>query len=74
MRPVTNSDFQWWSCERKVRFDTEPAFKPGMKSYECKFCGGWHRASLRDRRGKRVVPKPPRKSIVVLRGGYWIER
>jgi len=38
------------TCEVKTAYDTkEDALQKGMKSYQCQFCGKWHRTSIKKR-------------------------
>ena len=57
------ADPRWWECERKKKHNGEPAPTNGMKSYKCRFCDGWHRATAK---GYKV----PQKVDWSLCGGY----
>jgi len=64
MRKKKNSKNNWPkretlaydTCEMKTDYDSkEDADQKGMRSYQCPFCGKWHKTSLKNRgkyRGK----------------------
>ena len=38
------------SCEVKAAYDSkEDATQKGMKTYQCQFCGKWHKTSIKKR-------------------------
>jgi len=47
--PMQEETHEQRSCLRKQRFDTCPEVGPTMTAYACTYCGGWHRATKKDR-------------------------
>lgn len=33
---------RWYSCERKIRYASEPPSNAVVEPYKCLYCDGWH--------------------------------
>lgn len=56
---MSKSPSRLWSCEKKIRYEREPAH-PRLRPYKCKFCQGWHLSS----QPAKTVPPPQQSNDV----------